>query len=300
MNGRSIETEANPATPDAGGSTSGGFAYSTIENCQLINIDMASVGDDVALFRNIIGFNDGGSAPGVRFDQIEGAASFSILYNVISNQNGMIQADAGTSVQIVGNEFEQGSSNSRSFLVGVGVTSGMFVTGATITGNSISAKLRVRVLLAHSRCQRGRVFVHDNRIGISSGTTAHVRVESAAVNANIGVNEYMVGNTEVQGTISNLSSSTNSQNQSLVGEVFFQNPSAGLKLPCGHNSHVSRRLPSRSTLDVWRQSGVHECDGMDALPRGWRVRLMGAVESHKSSVGIPGELDVRSESSRSQ
>ncbi len=76
-------------------STSGGFAYSTIRDCELQMAWFQNVGDNILLDHNIIGFNTPStSGPDVYWYNIPGAANFCVTHNVISGGLGFVVSAA--------------------------------------------------------------------------------------------------------------------------------------------------------------------------------------------------------------
>jgi hypothetical protein len=99
---------ASIATSAPGSNTGGSLCYSTIRDCQVMQMSLGALGDSVNVVHNVIGFNQStGSNIGVYFYNIAGAANTRVKHNVIASQLGAsVVCDGGTTPLIAENEFE--------------------------------------------------------------------------------------------------------------------------------------------------------------------------------------------------
>lgn len=171
---------------------SGGLAFSSIRNSQLMSFNATFLGDGVTIDHNTFGQNATVHTRnvGIEFSQVSGATSTTITKNIISNFDGMLIIHGAETPIIRDNEFEQGNtSNSNSSLIFL-QSDVAAVNGAVISGNSIAQNSTIgnyapiALLNANNTTIEGntiRLLVTYDFITITSSTYTRVNANQCVV-----------------------------------------------------------------------------------------------------------------------
>lgn len=196
-----VSIKSSTSSTNSGG---GAICFSKIADCTVMSMDFARLGDNVNIEHNTFGQNAGTSGkPGLRFDNVAGATSTNIVFNVLSNFNGMVICDGGTNPVIAFNEFEQaaGFGNTYGSVIDIrGATAKVVM--ANIFGNSISQNSATANYIPLRIQNATATRFSKNRIGIPS-TAVHVDITSAADHTVGFDNYYTVADVLAAGVITN-------------------------------------------------------------------------------------------------
>jgi hypothetical protein len=169
---------------------SGGLAFSSIRNSQLMNINATFLGDGVSIDHNTFGQNATIHTRnvGLEFSQVSGATSTVITRNIFSNFDGMVIVHGAESPIIRDNELEMGNvSNAAGALIYLqGDTS--TVDGAVISGNSVSQNSTV------ANYNAANTLIEGNTIRIPS-TYDFVTITGAATSTRMNTNRCAANGT---------------------------------------------------------------------------------------------------------
>lgn len=204
--GDSIKSFSDPA--NLGG---GALNNSLITNCNLMSVNLKNVGDNVTIFRNTFGQQELQGKSGLIYDQVSGATSVNILYNLFANVNGQVIVNSGVSPQLIGNEFEStpGVANTHGSMIDISGATAK-VLGGLIAGNTISQLSTVGTIYPISTDVSENLTIVNNRISIPSGSTFHAISSVNTTNLAFNNNYTTTNGVAVDASIANSSGSINS------------------------------------------------------------------------------------------
>jgi len=171
---------------------SGGLAFSSITNSQLMSINAAFLGDKVEISGNTFGQNctNDTRCVAIEMSQVSGAASALIVKNVISNLNGMIILHNATKPIIRDNELEQSAGIANSYGTLIDLLGDVdAVVNPTVTGNSISQNSLIANYKPINVDNVSYATIEDNRIALGAvAPYDYITITGGAAETKFGIN----------------------------------------------------------------------------------------------------------------